>query len=82
MVDTEANMESPQLDNRETVKRPSALGKYAFVGGGSDEFAREKQREIEREDRPPQILGEPDPSRSSLAPSPVRGGCRASGMDP
>ena len=32
-------------------KRPSALGKYAFVAGGSEEFAREKQYEIECEDR-------------------------------
>ena len=32
-------------------KRPSALGMYAFVAGGSEEFAREKQAEIEREDR-------------------------------
>lgn len=31
--------------------RPSALGKYAFVAGGSEEFAKEKQEEIEREDR-------------------------------
>lgn len=30
--------------------RPSALGKYAFVAGGSEEFAKEKQEEIERED--------------------------------
>ena len=30
----------------------SIRGKYAFVPGGSEEFAREKQREIEREDRP------------------------------
>jgi hypothetical protein len=29
----------------------SALGKYAFVAGGSEEFAQEKQAEIEREDR-------------------------------
>ena len=29
---------------------PSALGKYAFVSGGSEEFALEKQAEIERED--------------------------------
>jgi hypothetical protein len=33
-------------------KRASAYGKYAFVPGGSEAFAREKQREIEREDRP------------------------------
>jgi hypothetical protein len=31
--------------------RPSALGKYAFVAGGSEEFAIEKQIEIEHEDR-------------------------------
>jgi len=33
-----------------SAKRPSALGKYAFVAGGSEEYAREKQAEIERED--------------------------------
>jgi hypothetical protein len=32
-------------------KRPSALGKYAFVSGGSEEFATSKLAEIEREDR-------------------------------
>ncbi len=32
-------------------RRFSALGKYAFVPGGSEEFAREKQAEIDREDR-------------------------------
>jgi hypothetical protein len=32
-------------------KRVSALGKYAFVPGGSEEFAKEKQVETEREDR-------------------------------
>ena len=42
--------------NRRSVKAaqktyPSALGKYAFVSGGSEEFALEKQAEIEREDR-------------------------------
>lgn len=33
-------------------RQPSAGGKYAFVPGGSEEFAREKQREIDMEDRP------------------------------
>ena len=33
-----------------SVERPSALGKYAYVTGSSDDFAREKQAEIERED--------------------------------
>lgn len=32
-------------------EKPSVRGKYAFVAGGSEEFAREKQAEIEREDR-------------------------------
>ena len=32
-------------------KRLSALGKYAFVAGGSEAFAKEKQVEIESEDR-------------------------------
>ena len=31
--------------------RVSAMGKYAFVPGGSEEFAKEKQAEIDREDR-------------------------------
>lgn len=34
------------------AERPSALGKYAFVPGGSEEFARAKQAEIRREDKP------------------------------
>lgn len=33
-----------------STERPSALGKYAFVAASSDDFAREKQAEIERED--------------------------------
>ena len=42
--------------NRRSVKTsqetcPSALGKYAFVSGGSEEFALENQSESEREDR-------------------------------
>lgn len=32
-------------------ERVSALGKYAFVAGGSEVFAQEKQAEIELEDR-------------------------------
>ncbi len=43
---------TPVAKSREKQPRPSALGKYAFVPGGSEEFAREKQAEIEREDRP------------------------------
>ncbi len=35
----------------DTARRTSALGKYAFVSGGSEEFAEEKRTEIEREDR-------------------------------
>lgn len=31
--------------------RPSAFGKYAGIPGGSEEYAREKQAEIEREER-------------------------------
>jgi hypothetical protein len=56
-VDTET-VEAPegQTRLRETKQdhriRPSALGKYAFVAGGAEEFAKEKQAEIEREDRP------------------------------
>jgi hypothetical protein len=42
---------SPATRDTTKRKRPSALGKYAFVAGGSEEFAREKQAEIEREDR-------------------------------
>ncbi|HZT40745.1 MAG TPA: hypothetical protein VFA07_01080 [Chthonomonadaceae bacterium] len=44
----------PQENGKERKakkQRPSALGKYAFVAGGSEEFAKEKQAEIEREDR-------------------------------
>ena len=36
------------LHARKQQRRPSALGKYAFVAGGSEEFAQEKQAEIER----------------------------------
>lgn len=39
-------------ESAETLRnenRISALGKYAFVPGGSEEFAGEKQTEIERE---------------------------------
>ena len=32
-------------------KSHSILGKYAFVAGGSEDFARDKQTEIEREDK-------------------------------
>lgn len=34
----------------DAASRPSVLGKYAFVAGGSEEFAKEKQAEIARED--------------------------------
>jgi len=34
------------------VKVETVLGKYAFVPGGADEFAKQKQIEIEREDKP------------------------------
>lgn len=37
--------------NPASKKLPSALGKYAFVVGGSEEFAKDKQSEIEIEDR-------------------------------
>ncbi len=40
---------TPQLDSG-TASRPSVLGKYAFVAGGSEEFAKEKQAEIARKD--------------------------------
>ena len=43
--------ERSAADRTSPAKRPSALGKYAFVAGGSEEFAQEKQAEIEREDR-------------------------------
>ncbi|HZO89833.1 MAG TPA: hypothetical protein VFB38_16005 [Chthonomonadaceae bacterium] len=46
---TQAQGSERQPKNRE---RPSILGKYAFVPGGSEEFMREKQEEIAREDRP------------------------------
>jgi transcriptional regulator with XRE-family HTH domain len=35
----------------ESQTRPSALGKYGYVSGSSDDFARLKQAEIDREDR-------------------------------
>ena len=40
----------PDITNLPSPLWVSAMGKYAFVPGGSDEFAREKQAEIERED--------------------------------
>ena len=40
----------PQAHETTGQKRRSVLGKYAFVPGGSEEFAREKQGEILRED--------------------------------
>ena len=40
----------PKSEKRSKHDRPSALGKYAFVPGGSEAFAIEKQTEIERED--------------------------------
>ena len=40
------------VDSAKRRRKPSAFGKYAFVPGGSDAFALEKQQEIEREDRP------------------------------
>jgi hypothetical protein len=33
------------------VKQPSILGKYAYLGGGTEEFMQEKQEELDREDR-------------------------------
>lgn len=35
----------------DTAQRTSSLGKYAFVSGGSERFAEEKQTELELEDR-------------------------------
>ncbi len=46
----ETGQEATEVQSRK--KGISALGKYAFVPGGSEEFAREKQEEIAREDRP------------------------------
>jgi len=43
--------ERPTVRRTRPATRRSALGKYAFVAGGSEEFAKEKQAEIEREDR-------------------------------
>lgn len=45
-------LEKPQRADASPAKRPSALGKYAFVAGGSEEFALEKQAELDREDKP------------------------------
>lgn len=38
------------LASAEQPSRPSAFGKYAHVPGTSDDFARRKQEEIDRED--------------------------------
>lgn len=43
--------EKPSARPPDQAQRPSALGKYAFVAGGSEAFANDKQAEIEREDR-------------------------------
>lgn len=52
IVSTEETMEERATSSQPAgAKRPSALGKYAYVPGGSEAFAREKQQEIEREDR-------------------------------
>jgi hypothetical protein len=34
------------------MRRLKAMGKYAHLGGGSEEFMREKQGELDREERP------------------------------
>ncbi len=47
LVSTSPIAQSPGQARR----RPTAMGKYAFVPGSSDDFAREKQDEIAREDR-------------------------------
>jgi len=49
---TEIEGQEPEIAQAPPPHRVSAMGKYAFVHGGSEEFAREKQAEIEREDRP------------------------------
>jgi hypothetical protein len=52
MENTPAQSSTAPALSRIAPTRPfSALGKYAFVAGGSKEFAQEKQAEIEREDR-------------------------------
>jgi hypothetical protein len=33
------------------MNRDSILGKYSYLGGGTEEFMREKQEELDREDR-------------------------------
>lgn len=43
-------MTEPELPQARPYPRPSALGKYAHLPGGSEAFAREKQEEIARED--------------------------------
>jgi hypothetical protein len=43
--------EKPAVDRTAPSERPSALGKYVYVVGGSEEFAKEKQAEIDREDK-------------------------------
>ena len=49
---TEIEGSEPEITQAPPPRHVSAMGKYAFVSGGSEEFAREKQAEIEREDRP------------------------------
>ena len=56
-VDTDtvepSHSEAPPVEAKQDHQNcPSALGRYAFVAGGSEDFAKEKQAEIEREDRP------------------------------
>ena len=48
---TEIEAQEPAHIQGRQADRVSAMGKYANVPGGSEEFAREKQAEIEREDR-------------------------------
>lgn len=49
---TEIEGPEPEIAQISSPHRVSAMGKYAFVSGGSEDFAREKQAEIKREDRP------------------------------
>lgn len=41
----------PPSKAEQAPERPTALGKYAWVPGTANDFARLKQAEIEREDR-------------------------------
>lgn len=57
------------LEGEVPARRTSALGRYAHLGlSSSDDFARQKQEEIDREDRPVREDRLPLPSVAELKP--------------